>query len=44
MKVDITKEEFIAEMYPTSKKIELFARNHIEGWDVYGYQAPEEIE
>ncbi len=34
----------IAKMYPISKKIELFARNHIEGWDVYGYQAPEEIE
>ena len=32
MKVDITKEEFNDN------------RNHIEGWDVYGYQAPEEIE
>lgn len=30
--------EMLEDMFPTAKKIELFARNHREGWDAFGNQ------
>ena len=34
----------IEEMFPTQKKIELFARQKTEGWDVWGNEVDESIE
>lgn len=34
----------ICHMFPTSKKIELFARHNKSGWDCWGNQAPDEEE
>lgn len=36
--------ENIEKMFPTQKKIELFARNKPEGWDVWGLDVREEYE
>lgn len=33
--------EIIDTLYPHGKRIELFARKHVEGWDVYGNQLPD---
>lgn len=33
----------ITKMFPTQKKIELFARQRIDGWDVWGNQAPKSV-
>jgi N6-adenosine-specific RNA methylase IME4 len=30
----------ISKWYPNSTKIEIFARQHFEGWDVYGNEVP----
>lgn len=30
--------KMLEDMFPTAKKIELFARNHREGWDAFGNQ------
>ena len=35
-KKPIVAYEMIEKMFPKSTKIELFARNHREGWDVWG--------
>jgi N6-adenosine-specific RNA methylase IME4 len=36
--------EMIDTIYPNGRRIELFAREHIQGWDVYGNQLPERQE
>lgn len=34
----------IERMYPSARKIEMFARTHIDGWDVWGNEAPQTIQ
>ena len=34
----------IEQMFPTQKKIELFARNKNEGWDVWGNELDNDID
>lgn len=33
--------KMLEDMFPTAKKIELFARNHRDGWDAFGNQIEE---
>ena len=34
----------IAEWYPKENKLELFAREHFDGWDCYGNELPKTIQ
>lgn len=36
--------KIIEDLYPNAEKIELFARNEREGWDVFGNEVPNSIE
>lgn len=36
--------EIIERIYPSAMKLEMFARDHLEGWDVWGNEAPKKIQ
>ena len=36
--------EMIERMYPHATKLEMFARVHMDGWSVYGNQAPSDVQ